>query len=1323
MDTRTVVGRMWRAAVLAAALAGCAALPPSVCGGAGSPEAEAQQILQAEAQQILEETGVRGGMVVHLGCDEGRLTAALGAGEAYLVHGLDRDAAAVRKARARIRAAGRYGRVSADRLAGSRLPYVDNLVNLVVVDDASGVAMDEVMRVLAPGGVACVRTGDGWKTSVKPRPEAIDDWTHYLHDPSNNAVSKDKRIAPLRRMQWIGSPRWSRHHDHMSSLSSLVSAGGRLFYIFDEGSTASVVLPSDWYLIARDAFNGTVLWKRPIADWHTQLWPLKSGPALLTRRLVAVGDEVYVTLGLKAPLSALDAVTGQTRRTYEGTEGCEEILASDARLLLVVNPNPEKTWHDYEALGAIRKATRDPKWSGDEKVVMALDARTGEQRWRRESFVSPSTLAADAKRAYFHDGEKIVAIDRKTGKTAWASDPMPVWQHMHSYFVPCLVLHEDVVLWAGGEKMIPHRGGKDTMYALSAETGKTLWSAPHAPSGYQSAEDLLVAGGLVWTGATTSGGYDGVFRGHDPHTGEIRKQFPPDVEAYWFHHRCHRGKATEDYLLMSRTGIEFLDIQKETWTLHHWVRGACLTGVMPANGLMYAPPHDCACYPEAKVFGFAALAAEDERLKAMRSAGGHEGRLEKGPAYKAEFRNPKSEIRNDAWPTYRHDATRNACTAAKVPADLKPQWTAELDGPLSAVTVAEGKCFVASVDDHALHALDADTGEAAWTFTAGGRIDSPPTIHEGRCLFGAADGSVYCLRAADGELAWRFRAAPADLRHTVFEQVESVWPVHGSVLVQDGAVCFVAGRSMFLDGGLHLYRLDPASGRVLTHRHYDDTDPETGKNLQARHQTLQMPVALSDILSSDGERMYMRSQVFDLQGKRLALGPHSGDLVLQATVQRGEEAHLFAPYGFLDGSWFHRSYWVYGRSFSGGHGGYYQAGRFAPAGRLLTADEKHVYGYGRQPQYLRWTTPLEYHLFATDKQPPELPGGAGLKRRTGRGSWIEVDKSESLNPAGTPLAVEAWVHAEKPGGVVLARGGPAHGYALFLKGGRPHFAVRAKSQAFTVGGGEKVVGRWVHLAGVLTKDRKLHLYIDGKRVAEAEAGGFVAEDPAQALEVGADLGGGEGVSDAYKSPYPFTGLIDEVRVYHGTVTAEEIAKHAESPGETAAGDADLVLRFTFEKDRARDKSGHKNHGKLGDVKTAKGTLDAAMRFTGKGQAAKPRGHFVEYHWTVEKPPVIARAMVQAAEVLFVAGPPDLVDEDKVAGANLQAEEVRQQLAAQDAAMRGEKGAILLAVSTADGKVLARHDLAAPPRWDGMAAAHGRLYLATTDGKVLCMTGK
>ena len=44
---------------------------------------------------------------------------------------------------------------------------------------------------------------------------------------------------------------------------------------------------------------------------------------------------------------------------------------------------------------------------------------------------------------------------------------------------------------------------------------------------------------------------------------------------------------------------------------------------------------------------------------------------------------------------------------------------------------------------------------------------------------------------------------------------------------------------------------------------------------------------------------------------------------------------------------------------------------------------------------------------------------------------------------------------------------------------------------------------------------------------------------------------------------------------------------------------------------------------------------------------------------------------------------------------------------------------LRVLSAADGKPLAERDLPAP-LWDGMAVAHGRLFVSTADGKLLCL---
>ena len=951
----------------------------------------------------IDSSGVRGGLAVWVGGDVApaewaRDLHGLHDTQGFLVLGLHSDAQVVAETRAELVRLGEYGAVSVDTLgsqADQTLPMIDNSVNLLVVSSQYQVSRQEILRVLAPLGTALAqgswnqetrkRGGAGWSKIIKPWPEEIDEWTHYLHDPSNNAVAHDERIGPPKRLQWQCGPRWSRHHDHMASMSALVSARGRVFYILDEGSRVSPQLPSDWKLIARDAFNGVFLWERAIDKWHDHLWPLKSGPANLPRRLVAVGETLYVTLGLEAPVTALDAASGETQREYANTAGAEEILLKDGTLLVLVNRTPfdlnvdladdpeEGKSRDHRTtysptMGRIWAGVRSRRWTHGDRVVRAFDEESGRLLWERAGRVIPLTLAADGDNVYFHDGDKIVALDVLTGKDQWASEPIPVWQGLEgrglqSWFAPTLVACEGKVLFAGGEKIhMSYVGwgskdiGQDTMTVLSAKTGEKLWTAAHPYSGYNSPEDLFVANGKVWTGTTGKGGPDGRYTSHDLRTGEMDKDLPPTVETFWFHHRCYRARATDKYILSSRTGIEFIDLETGKWDINHWVRGGCLYGIMPCNGMVYAPPHPCACYPEAKLYGFAALAGGS---RAQSPGSRAEKRLMLGPAAdQALDPSPSTLDPNSDWPTYRHDAARSGATASEVSAKLQAQWQTELGGRLTQPVAASGRLFVADVDRHVVHAIDTESGKSLWNYVAGGRIDSPPTYDRGRVLFGSANGYVYCLRASDGVLAWRFRAASLDRRMVAFDQVESVWPVHGSVLVQDGVASFVAGRSMYLDGGLRFCQLDAETGRLLGEKILDGRDPETNEDLQGRVKGLNMPVALPDILSSDEGYLYMRSQVMDLEGNRLTLGP----------AKSGRD-HLFAPYGFTDDTWFHRTYWVFGDNFQGGVGGF-GTGRKIPAGRILANNETTIFGYGRKPDYYRWSSVIDYQLFATVK-----PGG------------------------------------------------------------------------------------------------------------------------------------------------------------------------------------------------------------------------------------------------------------------------------------------------------------------------------------------------------------
>jgi len=811
-------------------------------------------------------------------------------------------------------------------------------------------------------------------------------------------------------IQWIGWPKHSRDHEFTTSMDVMVSAGGRIFYIMDEGPRAiAYYLPSRWYLVARDAFNGVVLWKRPLANWRPyQVHGRKSLAADLWRRLVATDDEVYVTRTIFGPVIALDPETGKTLRTYEGTERTEEIIHDDGTLYLVA------TTRDPENIDRRQLATRrvDP----DTKRLLAVDADTGAIRWTKEDEdtrgVHPLTLAAGDGRVLFQNTRAVVCLASATGKVVWRyARPSPYARP--GYAAPTLVAVEDVVLSAdrtgrqGADKKVQ---GRSELIALAADTGKELWRCP-CEEGVGAGVDVFVAQGLVWVGEQPRRASSDYNHGRDLHTGEIRKTFSHEENwPTWHHHRCYRDKATEKYILAGRTGIEFVDLASGDLTPHHWVRGICEYGIMPCNGLIYSPPDQCGCYIESRLNGFHALAPKRNRQGNPRPLSA-EARLEKGPAYSQPIRNPKSEIRNqEAWPTFRHDNRRSNHAGAEVPLKLQPAWNTKVGGRLTTLVCADGRLYLAQPDTHTVCCLDAETGRLLWRYEAGGRVDSPPTLSDGLAVFGCRDGYVYALRAADGELVWRFLAAPEDRRLVERDQVASVWPVHGSVLIEAGKVYFAAGRSSYLDGGMYFYKLDLPTGKTLLAKHYTSRDPKTGEWVRLFTPfdgeclpDRELPGLLPDVLSCDGTNLYMRAV------------PMTRDF---AILDKSYVPHLFGSMGFLEDAWWERTYWIYGSHFYSGARGHGYAKTLYPAGRLLTFDETSVYGY--QDAALDPRTP---GIFRVAKNPEFIDLAEALQRKVGKEA--KTRKGKKREAAVDIARTFVWKNGipQNPQAMSLTRGG------------------------------------------------------------------------------------------------------------------------------------------------------------------------------------------------------------------------------------------------------------------------------------------------------------
>jgi outer membrane protein assembly factor BamB/ubiquinone/menaquinone biosynthesis C-methylase UbiE len=928
------------------------------------------------ATKIMEASGRHGGVIVHIGCGDGKLTTALKLDDRFVVQGLDRDAKHIEAARKLLHEQGIYGVATAVVFNGQRLPYAENLVNLIVATGPTDVSEAEMMRVLAPGGAIaiCDVEQGGVAITEKPWPDEIDQWTHYLHSASGNPVAHDTVVGPPRHYQWLADPLWQRSHESDSSVRGMVTANGRLFYIVDEGPTSLLGphrLPDKWFLTARDAFNGVELWKTPIKDWGWQAWkpswftPRPGDiPLNIQKRLVAVDDCVYITLGYRAPVSELDARTGEVLRTFEETERTAEILHDGDKLVLSIMPADS----NRPRLMAIDLSTGKTQWTSEQDydgTTTCYYRFTAMGGSVEPAKVDPTlNIATDGRIIALLDGGDVVAVDAENGKERWrATFPLVEADYNagrikagKTLWRGTLIVEDGVVLHASPNQLA----------AFDAATGKQLWTQPKKYLQHLWFEwmDVFVIDGLVWTwsaelrhGQLVGGGksaWPATINGYDLHTGETKKKVAlGNIFKTHHHHRCYRNKATSNYIIASRRGSEFVDLVHGEHTVDNWLRGTCHLGMMPANGLQYAPPHPCQCYIDEKLNGLSAVAGTSEKAAAGTKIDEDMPRLTRGPRFHP-LRGCQAPS-NTYWATFRHNSMRTGASPTGLPKDVKLLWRRKIGRKVASPIVVADQVFVAKPDEHQVVALNAETGDETWRFTANGRIDSPPTWHLNRVVvFGSADGHVYCVDAENGDLMWRFRAAPQNRMIAAFGQLESAWPVHGSVLVVEDTVYFAAGRTSQLDGGIWLFALDIDTGEIqnqsqLAGPHY---------TVEGLDQNYKLPMGtLPDILQGDDQLIYMRDLVFNQKFEQQELTP------------RETSSRIVAPGGMLDESYFKRIPW----SLKPG----------GPNARMVVHDEDNAYCV-RMFDSLKGLDPKVYFT----------PGKAGyllfaLPKRGGKALWSQ----------------------------------------------------------------------------------------------------------------------------------------------------------------------------------------------------------------------------------------------------------------------------------------------------------------------------------------------
>ncbi len=131
-------------------------------------------------------------------------------------------------------------------------------------------------------------------------------------------------------------------------------------------------------------------------------------------------------------------------------------------------------------------------------------------------------------------------------------------------------------------------------------------------------------------------------------------------------------------------------------------------------------------------------------------------------------------------------------------------------------------------------------------------------------------------------------------------------------------------------------------------------------------------------------------------------------------------------------------------------------------------------------------------------------------------------------PMVAKKAFEVEVQLEKQGdGILVAQGGDAHGWNLFMNNGFAQFTVRLGGKVEKVKASEKLGSKELRLSAKLDSKGMVNLYSGDRTIGSGPVSGLVKEMPADGLQVGRDEGGMVGGD---KESFAFDGKIRKVRI-------------------------------------------------------------------------------------------------------------------------------------------------------------------------------------------------
>ncbi|MBN1417426.1 MAG: PQQ-binding-like beta-propeller repeat protein, partial [Planctomycetes bacterium] len=571
------------------------------------------------AEHLLRKGGTTRGVVAILGTRGAEDVLAIGKAEGLRLLVQEPDARAGAAAREALDGMGALGtRAVVETAALDRLLLADDTADVVIaVSPGDGrapkdLSVREILRVLRPGGKAIIgRRGDaGWRETMdplvasaraagasvqvsvdrlgawvelaKPTPDGIDVWSHWEHGPDNNPVSTDRVIRAPYRTQWFGGP----YYVAMPAITT--AAGGRIFTAM--GHIAHHEREEEWLntLLARNAYNGTELWRRKLPD----------GYLVHRSAFIATGDLFYMIEG--EGCLVLDAETGREvdRIRIPDLDGEWKYVAIQDGVLFALagaERDPSETTivrssRTHWSWGELSDGyyTRRIPW-GYGTTVAAYDLARKRALWRHEedaSIDSRALVIGGGKVFVYGLGSFVACIDAATGEPLWKNaDPKAIAliEEVGRGLTSTPGFKTTAMALYTPEALVIQAQTHMNVVAFSPQDGRFLWSRKKVTSN----PNAIYADGRVLVGI----GPEGSTLVLDPTTGET-------IADLGFKKRsCARLTAAPDSFFCRGwpEGLTRYDREAKKVLFNGAFRPACNDGVIPAHGLLTMGPWLCDC--------------------------------------------------------------------------------------------------------------------------------------------------------------------------------------------------------------------------------------------------------------------------------------------------------------------------------------------------------------------------------------------------------------------------------------------------------------------------------------------------------------------------------------------------------------------------------------------------------------------------------------------------------------------------------------------------------------------------------------------------------